>query len=97
MKRKTRAMVLKMAVRVILIVSIWMYFTWYERSGMGGEVMGIDCRALRPFSMLLRKRENHCVEDDWVCAAQAPECIVSYTMILFVCNAVFSLVLQGFL
>lgn len=94
-KRTARVLALKTAVRVLLFVLMWVYFSRYRAGESRGEVMAVDCRAFRPLSFLFRKRTPICIEDDWVCAAQPPQCVVSYAMALILTNAVFSMLLQA--
>lgn len=93
-KRKARLMAVKTVVRALPFVLLWIYFSRYRGGESAGEVMTIDCRALRPVSFIFRKRTSLCADDDWVCASQPPQCVISYTMVLILANTVFSFLLQ---
>lgn len=93
---RVKWMTAKLAIRMVILAAMWMYFSWQLPAGRRGEVMAIDCRAFRPLSILLRKRDALCGEDDWTCASRAQECVVSYYYAFGICNMVIRMVSRLF-
>lgn len=86
MRRSATTMALKAAFRLMPSVLMLIYFMV---SGRSTTVVTIDCRAVRPLTMLFRSIQPVCTVDDWQCAGQAPLCGVSSTVMgLFVSSAI---------
>ncbi|CAN8072285.1 unnamed protein product [Agarophyton chilense] len=84
--------------RIVAFLFLWYYFSWRPDSANQGIAMTVDCRALRPISFLFRKLSPACLEDDWICVAQAsqtPQCVISYSWALILCNMFISALLHA--
>ena len=90
-------MVLKAIVLALPFILLWWYFSPLGYGQGPADALVIDCRAFRPVSFIFSKRESSCVDDDWMCAAQPPQCAVSYGMVLVLANTVFPMIFQAFL
>lgn len=90
-RKHASIMMMKMAVRLCLVLGLYIYFSWYQEDENRGVAMTIDCQAFRPISFLFRRQTPLCFEGDWNCVAQLPECVVSYGMVLVLCNIVLTM------
>ncbi|CDF32770.1 unnamed protein product [Chondrus crispus] len=96
MKRRAQFMVLKAIVRALPFLLLWWYFSPFGYDRGPADALVIDCRAFRPLSFIFSKREPSCGDDHWMCAAQPPQCAVSYWMVLVLANTVFPMIFQAF-
>lgn len=89
-------LVAKIVVKIVLLISLWYVFSYGRSYSTRGDVMYVDCRALRPVSFLFHKRPGFCAENDWNCASQPKEeCAVSYLIAVLISNSVIALMVDG--
>lgn len=91
-------MVGKLVVRISLLLFLWWRFALGRDRVTRGEVMRIDCNAIRPFGWLFYQQEADCADGDWTCAARGGRlCSISYVIAAAVCNAAVSVLIDAFL
>lgn len=94
-RKRINSQVLRTVPRVLAFALLWYYFSWTAGAMTQGNVMTIECDALRPISWMFRKQSRTCAEEDWLCAAQRPLCAISYSWALVLCNVVIAKIFKA--